>query len=140
MNGFHDFDDFRVSAWMNEGLIIRLENATKKVQNTIKKAAVAAFSASALIAASTLSVSATVSAAPLVSPSMQVHPATALEAELARMSASIDQQLKDLPNLSVDSVDHELYKFAHLALTASESRSFSEIDAIAANFFEKDTD
>lgn len=125
MNGFKDFDDFRISAWMNDGLIIRLEQAAKHVANKMKKVVVVAGAAAAV----SLSFTAPAPAAPTHVPSVgqtsiqfSFEAADPLGAELASMSQAIEAQLDDLFDFSDSTVDETTLALASEAIYAVASR------------------
>jgi hypothetical protein len=141
MNGFHDFDNFRVGAWMSDGVMIRLADAEKVIKRVVKKVAAAAVGA--VIAASTVSIPAT--AATFMTLPVNEHVASSivtstpkaeamLQAELDVLSSKMTKALADLDN-EVYVPDPELLAMAQTAIDTSEQRQKESPLAIAEAFF-----
>lgn len=143
MNGFHDFDNFRVSAWMSEGVMIRMAEAEKIVKKVVQKAAASV--AAAVIVASTVSVPATAATSPVVSanehvvssvsPSSELKAEISLEAELDALAAQMSMALTRLEGEQTVQIDADLLALAQLALNASDERREDSPLAIAEAFF-----
>lgn len=146
MNGFHDFDNFRVSAWMSEGVMIRFEEVKKEARrfakNLMKKAVTTA--AGAIIVSSTVSISATAATSPRIPASEQVFSTiggaearanAALEAELDMFANQMSSSLSYLESEHEFVVDSDLLTLANAAIIASDERRELSPMAIAEAFF-----
>lgn len=119
MNGFHDFDDFRVSAWMDDdGLMIRLAEQARSMANTIKKAVIAA-----TVCAVAVSTVAPATAAMQVTESTAVNFAfetVSKNPEIDIISSRIDAELAALMDFSF--IDEATLSLANDAVAAMASR------------------
>jgi hypothetical protein len=119
MNGFHDFDDFRVSAWMDDnGLMIRLAEKARSMANTIKKAVM-----TAAVCAVAVSTVAPATAAVQVTESSAVNfafEAVGKNAEFDLISSRIDAELEALMDFSF--IDESTLQLANDAVAAIASR------------------
>jgi hypothetical protein len=143
MYGFSGFDDFRVGAWMTEGVINTLAEAEKFVGKVAKKATSAI--AGALVVASVISVSATAGTNPVipavdhvvssVSSTYEQKAVVALEAELDSLGAKMTEALGRLEKSEKISINPDFLALAELALVASDNRQGQSPLAIAEAFF-----
>lgn len=135
MNGFHDFDDFRVSAWV-DGVTMRFAAAQEIVKKAVVKTVMPAVVAAAVVAASVLSVPSTVAAAPMLSPAASIASSGVhLDAELDLMAVKFDQELEDIWQVTSASVDSDLLALARSAFAASDARKNQSPSLIAEAFF-----
>jgi len=122
MNNFYDFDDYRVGAWKDRSLMIRLEEVVNEIAVTIKSSAAIAAVACAVVASTVLTPSI---AAAQTSEVSKVHfsfqTADSTEAELASLSSAIDQELASLMDFS--SIDESTLALANKAVAAMANRS-----------------
>lgn len=135
MNRFHDFDDFRVSAWMDEGLLIRLGEMGKTVTSTVTKAVAYAVVATAFVGGS---VSATIAkdfVEPIAMATQSYEETLSLQDELGLMSVCIEDKLQCLDRATTSSVNSELLSLARLAIAASLERQDKSPKEIAEAFF-----
>lgn len=125
MNGFHDFDDFRVSAWMNEGLMIRLADTAKSITNNLKKAACTVVVAVSVAIAASATVPAAASVPSVENAAVQFSFETLnpLDFELAQMSQLIESQMDSLLDFSGIGSDAATLSLANEALAAIASRN-----------------
>ena len=130
MNGFHDFDDFRVSAWMNEGVMITLASTAMSVSKSVKQA-VATVAAGIVVATSLVATApATASVPTSDQPTIvfTVDDGDLLEYELALLSHQIDAELDGLLAFSGDGVDESSLALAEKAIESLALRNGS-VDA-----------
>lgn len=124
MNGFHDFDDFRVIAWMNDGLIIRLEQTAKVVKNALKKVAVVGALAVATVFTTTVpAAAATLPAVESSSVQFSFEMPDVVDRDIARMAKQIDAHLASLFDFSFSAVDPTTLALASEAVSAVAARS-----------------
>jgi hypothetical protein len=124
MNGFHDFDDFRVIAWMNDGLIIRLEQTAKVVNKALKKAAVVGALAVATVFTTTVpATAATLPAVESSSVQFSFEMPDVVDRDIARMAKQIDEHLASLMDFSFSAVDPTTLALATEAVSAVAARS-----------------
>lgn len=144
MYGFSGFDDFRVGAWMTEGVINTLAEAEKFVGRITKKMATVV--PGAVIVASVISVSATAGTTPVVpavdhvvssssSSAYEQSAGAALEAELDGLAAQMTEALDRLDKSHKVSINPDFLALAESALAASDSRKDHSPLAIAEAFF-----
>lgn len=135
MNGFRDFDDFRVSAWTNDGLIIRLADAAHQIANSIKKS-VGTVSVAATIGIVTIFTPSVVSASPTVVISANHLDAIvagagagadsdvvdSVRVDVMRMAEEVDKKISQLSDFSDAGIAQSTLALANQAIAAMEAR------------------
>lgn len=139
MNNFYDFDDYRVGAWKDRSLMIRLEEVVNEIAVTIKSSVAIAAAACAVVASTVLAPSIATAQTSEVSKvhfSFQTADSTEAdltETELASLSSAIDQELASLMDFSI--IDESTLALANKAVTAMANRSDKPMDNWADKLF-----
>lgn len=122
MNELFGFDDYRVVAWMSNGLMTRVENLTRSVNTRIKSAGSVALMAVSLAATPVISVAHT-SVLPGHVPSVrpgpvEVHEAS-MQAVVDRLGKQIDHRIENFEHAFSVEVDADLLALAELAVSSN---------------------
>lgn len=152
MHDFRDFDDYRVTAWVSDGLMVRIVEIADSVVSSVKKTSSYAIAATVLSAIATFSMPANVvaAAAPvasLTSPSASVSTNPSLSAavpgdidtvdsDVLRMSLEIDKQLELLLNFSAITLDGDTLSLANEAVVALNARDGEYVQNWAKGMFD----
>lgn len=123
MNGFHAFDDYRVSAWRSEGLMKRVENVVRSIEASLTEVASVAAIAVVLATSPTISVARTVLAPVANAVSSSEHGGTlqrdASVEMIDKMGSAIDHRLANFDDFLNEEMDFDLLDMASAAVAAS---------------------
>lgn len=122
MNGFENFDDYRISDWMSDGLMIRFDSVKRSINTSLRSAGMVVTIAASIALSQTLAIPAGTVALTHSIPDNKVSAARSVERRVSELFRQIDEQLANLDQASDENVDPETLALAQQALAATANR------------------